>query len=215
MSWRSFAIRTRRWWPSTRGWPPSSREIRQPKDNAERLATRPTGLRQGAARDGRPALGRGPRGRPEARRRPPGPAPLQRRLRRRAGRLAARARTTPRPTTPPGPSSAARPSTGSRPSWPPGKRVSMIGGPGNKELVAKTLDPLEARRRPRRHPRREGTGQAARGGASRVQAVMGNEVQRLTRCAAADSPMHSQSRPAERAVQFQGYRGKSKHPDEW
>ena len=37
MSWRSSATRTRRWRPSTRGWPRSSREASNPKDKAERL----------------------------------------------------------------------------------------------------------------------------------------------------------------------------------
>ncbi len=49
----------------------------------------PDVLRHQAVRRRRPVLGRGAGGRPEARRRPPGPAPLQRRLRRGPGRLRA------------------------------------------------------------------------------------------------------------------------------
>ena len=79
----------------------------QPKDEADRLRSRSGPTTRPCTRRP-PGSGRGPRSRPEARRRPPGPAPLQRRLRRRAGRLRARARTTRRPTRPPGPSSASQ-----------------------------------------------------------------------------------------------------------
>ena len=58
----------------------------RPQDNAERLAFAQICYDQRTPRRRRPLLGRGAGRRPEARRRPSGPAPLQRRLRRRAGR---------------------------------------------------------------------------------------------------------------------------------
>ena len=71
-------------WPS--GCRPCSRETTAPRTNAERPDSGPDVLRHETPRRRRPVLGRGPGGRPQARRRPPGPAPLQRRLRRGTGR---------------------------------------------------------------------------------------------------------------------------------
>ena len=76
----------------------------------------------------RSAVGRGTGGRPQARRRPPGPASLQRRLRRGAGR-----RRQGEGRTAPGrrreDRCAARPSTGSRPSWRSGPGTSKPAHP--------------------------------------------------------------------------------------
>ena len=60
------------WRPWRRGFPPCSRARTSPKDVAERLAFAQMCYDDEAPRRRRPALGRGPGGRPEARRRPPG-----------------------------------------------------------------------------------------------------------------------------------------------
>ena len=64
VSWRNSAIRTPRWWPSTRGWPRSSRGLNGPRTTPSG-STGAAGLRQGALCNFGPALRRGPRERPE------------------------------------------------------------------------------------------------------------------------------------------------------
>ena len=139
VSWRSSAIRDPAMVALDARLSAIIKGDQQPKDNAERLPLRAEGLRQGAARDGRPALGRGPRR----------PIPKlgddrQARHRYNAACAAALAGCGKGKDDPP-PDDAARAKLRQQAldwlkaelsAW---KRVSMIVEPGNKELRRQTL----------------------------------------------------------------------------
>ena len=108
-----------------------------PKDNAERFDLG-SGPRHESPRGRREALARGVGGRPDARRRPPCPAPLQRRLHRRDG-CHGQGKDVPKPDDTARAKLRKQALDWLKAELSDWKRVSMMIEPGHKETVAKTL----------------------------------------------------------------------------
>ncbi len=138
------------------------------KDNAERLALAQRAYDKALYTTAARLWGEALAGRPQARRRPPGlriattpPAPPR-------WPVAARARTIPRPMTPPKAKLRQQALDWLKAELAVWSKIAESGPPQAKAVHRPDLEALARGRRPRRHPRREGTGRARRG---RSQAV--------------------------------------------